>query len=74
EWCGRVHVEFNWMAEYDYPLEASFGFNGTFEEAVRDLLTGFEAAHPQPVAELHTNPAIGQMVMIVQTRGNTDSD
>jgi hypothetical protein len=74
DWSRRANVEFEWLAEYDYPLQASFTFNGTFEEAVRNLLTGFEGAHPQPIAELHTNPSMGQMVLIIETRGNNYSD
>ena len=73
-WCRRSNVEFDWLAEYDYPLAASVSFSGTFEQAVRNLLAGFENAHPQPIAELHTNPSLGQMVLVVQTRGNTNSD
>ena len=74
DWCRRAHVDLDWLAEYDYPLQASVRFNGTFEEAVRDLLIGFEGAHPQPVAELHSNTHAGQMVLVVQARGNTNSD
>lgn len=70
-WSRRANVEFDWMAEYDYPLQASVHLKGSFEGAVRDLLTGFETAHPQPVAELHTNAKLGQMVLVVTTRGNT---
>jgi len=74
QWCRRAHVEFNWAAEYDYPLDASVNYQGSFTDAVRSLLTGFEAAHPQPIAELHNNPTLGQMVLVVTTRGNTNSD
>ena len=73
-WSRRANVEFEWLAEYDYPMQASYSFNGTFEEAVRSLLTGFEGAHPQPIAQLHTNPSLGQMVLIIETRGNNYSD
>jgi hypothetical protein len=73
-WARRANVEFDWLSEYDYPLEASVAFSGTFENAVRGLLTGFEGAHPQPVAELHSNANLGQLVLVVQTRGNTNSD
>lgn len=74
DWCRRANVEMDWLAEYDYPLQASVSFTGTFEEAVRNLLAGFEEAHPQPVAELHVNPNLGQTVLVIQTRGNPDSD
>ena len=73
-WSRRSRVEFDWLSEYDYPLEASVAFTGTFENAVRNLLSGFEGAHPQPVAELHSNANLGQLVLVVQTRGNTNSD
>jgi hypothetical protein len=73
-WTQRAHVELNWVAEYDYPLQASFSYTGTFEDAVRNLLTGFQDAHPQPIAELHANPNLGLKVLIVQTRGNSYSD
>ena len=74
EWSRRANVEFDWLSEYDYPLQASVSFSGGFEGAVRTLLTGFESAHPQPVAELHSNANIGQMVLVVRTRGNTNTD
>ena len=73
-WAQHSHIELNWMAEYDYPLQASYSYTGTFEDAVRNLLTGFQDAHPQPIAELHTNPGLGQKVLLVQTRGNSYSD
>jgi Toxin co-regulated pilus biosynthesis protein Q len=74
EWCQRAHVELDWLSEYDYPLEASVSFNGAFEDAVRTILAGFEGAHPQPVAELHSNARAGQKVLVVQARGNTNGD
>jgi hypothetical protein len=74
EWCRRSNVDLEWLAEYDYPLQASASFTGTFEQAVRGLLSGFDEAHPQPVAQLHANPAIAQRVLIVETRGNNYSD
>jgi hypothetical protein len=69
-WCHREGYELNWKAEYDYPIQASIDFSGSFEDAVRNLLMGFETAHPQPVAELHDNKNLGQHILIVQARGN----
>lgn len=70
-WSHRANVEFDWLAEYDYPIQASIHLKGKFEDAVRELLIGFESAHPQPIAELHSNSKVGQMVLVVTTRGNT---
>jgi hypothetical protein len=73
-WCKRSGVELQWLAEYDYPMEATAHFSGGFEDAVRQLLAGFENARPQPVAELHTNASAGQMLLVVQARGNVYSN
>jgi hypothetical protein len=73
-WCQRAGVELQWIAEYDYPVEASAHFNGGFEDAVRGLLAGFDGARPQPVGQLHTNANAGQMVLVVQARGNNYSN
>jgi hypothetical protein len=70
EWCQRANVELVWSAEYDYPLQASLTFNGTFEEAVRGAIAAFTRARPQPFGKLHTNSAAGQRVLVVEARGN----
>jgi hypothetical protein len=70
-WCGKAGVELKWLAEYDYPVEASAHYNGGFEEAVRSLFAGFDGARPQPIGELHVNPRAGQDVLVVQARGNS---
>jgi hypothetical protein len=74
DWCHRSGTEIQWLAEYDYPVEASAHFSGGFEEAVRNLLAGFDGARPQPIGELHTNTGAGQMVLVVQARGNNYSN
>jgi hypothetical protein len=74
DWCRHAGVELQWLAEYDYPIEASAHFNGGFEDAVRNLLAGFDSARPQPIGELHTNPNAGQKVLVVQARGNSYSN
>ncbi len=73
-WCRRQGVELQWMAEYDYPVEASAHFTGSFEDAVRNLLAGFETARPQPIGELHSNASAGQMVLVITPRGNNYSN
>lgn len=70
EWSGRVGAELHWSAEYDYPMMASFNMSGTFEEAVRTLLSGFDAAKPTPRGRFHFNPAAGQAILIVEASGN----
>lgn len=73
-WCDRAGVELKWVAEYDYPVEASARFTGGFEDAVRNLFSGFDGARPQPIGRLHLNPDAGQNVLVVETRGNSYSN
>jgi len=74
DWSRRANVELSWQAEYDYPLQASVTLTGTFEEAVRNLLVGFQEAQPQPTASLYNNPSAGQAILVVQSRGNNHSE
>ncbi|MCL2468739.1 MAG: toxin co-regulated pilus biosynthesis Q family protein [Alphaproteobacteria bacterium] len=69
-WAKRAGVEMNWKAEYDFPLEVGVSFTASFEEAVRNLLIGFQDAKPQPVAHMYNNPVVGQTVLVVEVRGN----
>ncbi len=70
KWGRKANVEVNWQAEYDYPLQASIALTGSFEEAVRRLLQGFQDAQPQPTGHLYNNTAAGQTVLVIQARGN----
>lgn len=73
-WCDRANVELVWSTEYDYPVQAGVSLTGSFEEAVRDLLSGFVDAKPQPFGRLHDNPTAGQRTLVVQARGNTNGE
>lgn len=73
-WASRAGVELVWSTEYDFPIQAGVSLNGSFEEAVRDLLSGFVDAKPQPFGRLHDNPNAGQRTLVVQTRGNTGAE
>ena len=69
-WAERAGIELNWVSEYDYPIQASITFNGSFEEATRTLLGGFVNASPQPIGRLHRNEQLGQQALVIETRGN----
>ncbi len=74
EWCARTGTELNWQAEFDYPVMASMNMTGSFEDAVRTLLSGFNTAKPIPYGRLHYNPAAGQSTLVVEASGNHYGD
>ena len=74
DWGRKANVDVSWQAEYDYPFQASVSVMGTFEEAVRKLLSGFQDADPKPVGYLYNNQKAGQRVLVIQTRGNQYAD
>lgn len=74
EWSERSGVQLAWQAEYDYPLQASVKYTGSFEDAVRSILVAFQEAQPQPIASLHKTGDDAQTVLVVQVRGNNFSD
>ncbi|MDP9196349.1 MAG: toxin co-regulated pilus biosynthesis Q family protein [Pseudomonadota bacterium] len=70
DWSRRANVELHWSTNFDYPVLAAVSIQGTYEDAVRTLLTGFEKAAPEPLARLHTNMNAGRPALVVETRGN----
>lgn len=70
EWSRQENVELVWSSDYDFPIEASLTAQGSFEEAVRQVLRSFAKAKPQPFGRLHSNPAVNQRVLVIETRGN----
>lgn len=74
DWSRHAEVELIWQNEYDYPLQASVNMTGSYEDAVRNLLNGFQEAQPQPVAALHDSGPSGQKALVVQVRGNNYND
>lgn len=69
-WSEKAGVQLYWDSKYDYPLQASVTLTGSYENAVRSLLQGFENAAPQPIARLHRQGNSGNKVLIIRNRGN----
>lgn len=65
-WAQRAGVEMNWESEHDFPLRATVVITGTFQDAVRQILEGFDQADPRPIARLFKNTADGPSVLVVE--------
>lgn len=68
EWSSQAGADMFWSSDYDYPLAGDVNISGTFEEAVQNLLRGFEQARPKPIGRLHPNLPHGPAVLVVETR------
>ena len=72
EWSTQAGSDMFWSSDYDYPLAGAVNVSGSFEEAVQNLLRGFEQARPKPVARLHPNLPHGPAVLVVETLQSLD--
>lgn len=68
DWSEDAGVEVYWSSQFDYPLDSSVRFTGTFEEAVKNVLSGLRDARPRPVARLHPNLPDGPPVLVLETQ------
>ena len=66
DWASKANVELYWDSEFDYPLKATVVVHGDFEEAVRQILEGFDQAQPRPLGRLHKNSDQGPAVLVVE--------
>jgi hypothetical protein len=72
-WAQRAGVSLIWSLEYDYPLQTDVRIKGTFPDAVRTLLAGFNKAQPRPLGRLFKNTAVGgEPVLVVETQRLTN--
>ena len=68
DWSAQVGVQLHWSSDYDFPLESHISLNGTFNEAVQNLLTGLTYAQPRPIGRLHPNLPDGPAVLVIDTK------
>lgn len=66
DWSNKANVELYWDSEFDYPLKATVVVTGSFENAVQQILEGFDKAQPRPLGRLHKNNSDGPPVLIVE--------
>ena len=68
DWSSEAKVELHWSSEYDFPLDSSVRYEGKYEEAVKNILTGLRNASPRPVGRYHPNEPSGPPVLVVETQ------
>jgi len=64
-WCEAAGVKLVWKAELNFPVYETIVMEGTFQEAIGDLLQQYASDTPRPVGDLHVDPKTDDRVLIV---------
>ena len=65
-WSLAAGVELYWSIDYDYKLKGNVKYDGSYDEAVGQLLDQFASVRPQPYGQLHQGKD-GPRVLIVKS-------
>lgn len=66
-WGDSIGLRPVFYGTYAYPIDAPFAFDGSFEEALMTLVSGFSTAEPKPLLDIWKH---GDMYAVVITQGN----
>lgn len=64
-WSKLASVELNWSTAYDYPIQSSFYFDGTFSDAVASLLSSYGGESQKPKGRFYPNLPEGPSVLMI---------
>ena len=70
-WSNIEGVDLFWSADYDFVLAGDANISGNFEEAIEELLAGFNDSKPKPMGRLHPNLPHGPAVLVIETSENS---
>lgn len=65
-WSDSAGVELYWSIDYDYRLKKDIGLDGSYDQAVAELLDQFSDVRPQPYGQLHQGDG-GPRVLVVRS-------
>ena len=65
DWSKLAQVEVEWSSPYDYPINNAFSFEGTYDEAIANLLSQYSRETPRPRGRLYPNLPNGPSVLMI---------
>ncbi len=68
-WAAQARMGLIWMPEQDFPVRQSAGVDGTFEEAVANLLGQYEDESMRPTGKIYDGPESGRKVLLIENGG-----
>ncbi len=66
DWSKKAGVEFVWESGQGFVVRAPVSSNGSYEDALRALLSQYEDQKIRPAAQLNNDPNTGRRVLFVQ--------
>lgn len=65
-WARVANVQVEWTNPYDYPINDTYSYDGTFARAVAGLITQYNGESPRPVGRLYPNLPKGPSVLVIK--------
>lgn len=66
-WSRNAGVELRWTAAADYPLPAPVRLQGSYTDALSQVLGAYDENGPRPLGRLHPNLPSGPSVLIIES-------
>ena len=70
DWSDKAGTDLYWSTDYDYKMNVSKSFTGSYEKSVESLLDLFSNVRPQPYGQLHKGTN-GPAVLVIKTYNET---
>ncbi len=67
QWSSRSNVDLQWFSEQGFMVKQSVAQNGSYEDALRTLLSQYEGDRIRPAVRLNTDPNTGIRVLVVES-------
>jgi hypothetical protein len=68
-WSRNANTRLIWTAGYDFPVKNSIIVQGSFEEAVLQVLEQYNQTGVRPVGRIYNDPEAGQRVLLIERIG-----
>lgn len=66
-WSREAGVELIWQANQGFAVKAPVASNGSYEEALQDILGQYAIDSVRPAAQLNNDPMTGRRILLVQS-------
>ncbi len=65
-WTRNTGAQFIWAADQEFVIQKSISFQGSFDSAIRTLMTQYDGQNPRPHARIDRQPQTGNPVLVIE--------